>query len=376
MKKYIYLFCSICMMAFVGCTNADKEHDHDEHEGENHGDEIHFTRQQAESADLQEESVELGTLKSALKVSGLIQSPPGDEYTVSATAAGIVSLRNGLTEGTQVRNGEVLAVVSSKNLQEGDPVDAARLTYEAAEREYRRAEKLIADKIISAKEFEQIKLAYETAKTAYNAQSNHRSGAGVNLTSGISGFVKQLLVSPGSYVDIGTPIAVISQTKRLQLKADVPENQYRFLQNVGDANFITSYDNGNVHELSKLNGRLVSRGKNMDDNTSYIPVIFEFDNVGDIIPGSFADVYLLSTARENVISVPVSALMEQEGTYYVYVRKGDEEFLKREVKIGETDGARVEILSGLNVGDKVVTNGAYQIKLASLSGEIPEGHSH
>ena len=76
-----------------------------------------------------------------------------------------------------------------------------------------------------------------------------------------------------------------------------------------------------------------------------------------------------------MISIPETALTEEQGAYFVYVNIHDDEYRKQEVKIGETDGIRREILKGLNVGDVVVTRGAVQVKLASVKGTIP-GHTH
>ena len=62
--------------------------------------------------------------------------------------------------------------------------------------------------------------------------------------------------------------------------------------------------------------------------------------------------------------------------YFVYIKTDDEHYRKQEVTLGETDGARVHIKSGLNAGDIVVTNGVYQVKLAATHSVIPEGHTH
>ena len=112
-----------------------------------------------------------------------------------------------------------------------------------------------------------------------------------------------------------------------------------------------------------------------DSNSFYVPVTFEFDNKGAVIPGSFVEIYLLSSPMENVLSVPVSALIEEQGVYSVYVRLDEEGYLKKAVTLGADNGSEVQILSGLQPGDKVVTKGAYQIKLASASNAIP-AHSH
>ena len=70
------------------------------------------------------------------------------------------------------------------------------------------------------------------------------------------------------------------------------------------------------------------------------------------------------------------ARIATEHTNFVYLRLDEEGYKKQEVTLGDTDGANVRILSGLHEGDRVVTRGVYQVKLAAHSGVIPEGHSH
>ena len=90
-----------------------------------------------------------------------------------------------------------------------------------------------------------------------------------------------------------------------------------------------------------------------------------------------AEVFLKSSAIPNALIIPVSALMEEQGNFYVYVQLGGESFQKREIKIGASDGENVQVLSGIEEGERVVTKGAYQIKLSSASGELPaHGHEH
>lgn len=355
-----------------------KEDGHD-HAGEStekgHSDEIGFTREQAEAAGLETEIVKPSSFSSVIQTSGQIQALQGDEQTIVATSSGILFFTNAsITEGTSVKNGESVASISAKNLQDGDPVLKAKLAFETAEKEFRRAEKLVADKIISAKEFEQTRMRYETARAAYEGQANNFTAKGVSVTSPIAGYIKSRLAGSGEYVSVGQPIAVVAQNRRLQLRADVSENYFKQLRNIQSANFKTAYDDV-VYRLSDLNGRLLSYGKTATGGASYIPVTFEFDNIGDIVPGSFTDVYLLFGVRENVLSVPVSALTEEQGLQFVYLQIEDEIFRKQEVTPGQSDGTRVEILKGLKIGDKVVTKGTYQVKLATASTAIP-GHNH
>jgi len=182
-------------------------------------------------------------------------------------------------------------------------------------------------------------------------------------------------VNQGEYVSVGQPIATVSKNRRLQLRAEVSESDFNELKNIRSANFVMSYSN-RVYKLSDLNGRLLSFGKASDQSSFYIPITFEFDNIGDIIPGSYAEVYLLSAPQDNVISIPVSALTEEQGLYFAYIQLDEEGFAKREVILGQSNGERVKILSGLKDGDKIVTKGTYQVKLAANTSVVPEGHSH
>ena len=239
----------------------------------------------------------------------------------------------------------------------------------------KRANELIDDKIISAKEYEQIKMRYETAKTTYQAQSANTSAHGVKIGSPISGYIKNRLVAQGEYVSVGQAIATISKNKKLQLRAEVSEKNYNKLKNIRTANFKTAYDDA-LYRLVDLIGRLLSYGRVSGQQTFYIPVTFEFDNTGDIIPGSFTEIYLIANPQDNVISVRSSSVTEEQGLHFAYVQLEEEVFNKREVSLGQNNGERVQILSGLNEGENVVVNGVYQVKLAATSSVMPEGHGH
>ena len=391
MKINIIAFFLLTTFITVGCTHSHKDHenetenDHQHAEGnteenegneEAHANEIFFTEKQAIAANLRVEEVTPSGFRTVIKTGGQIQATQGNEFTVVATQSGIVSFTNSsIVEGTSVNAGETIANISAKNLQDGEPAVKAKLALEAAEKEYLRAKSLAADKIISAKEFEQISLRYHTAKAAYSGQASSVTAKGAIIKSPIGGYIKNRLASQGDYVSLGQPIATVAKNKRLQLRAEVSESYFKTLRNVSSANFKTSDDNS-IHNLSQLNGRLLSYGKASSDNSFYVPITFEFDNIGDFLPGSVVEVYLLSSEKQNVISIPLSALTEEQGFYFVYLKEAKDVYRKQEVKTGESNGERIEITGGLKKGDKVVVSGAYQVKLASVSAVIPHGHNH
>ena len=381
--RYIIILLAV---VFVGCksgagSHEGHNHDHEgydhatdeahDHEGHDHGaeetahggNEIIFTHRQAEVAGLTVETVEPSTFNQIIKTSGQIQSPQGEEAVVTATSSGIVSFADpSITQGRAVRQGQTIATISAQGLVDGDPAARARIELETAEHEYRRAEELVKDLIVSQKEFNEARRRYETARATVSAGSGR-------ATSPLTGYVKNLLVGEGEYVATGQPIATVTRTGRMQLRAEVSERWFGALPTIAGANFKTAYGETVYHA-----DKLLSYGRAAEG--AYIPVLFEFANVGDVVPGAFAEVWLLGKPMEGVISVPKSALSEEQGLYFVYVQHGGDDFAKQEVAPGADNGERVQILKGLNPGDGVVTRGVTQVRLAAMSGVIPEGHSH
>lgn len=409
MKTIIYAI-TVLSLSFMGCKNnsskdkhvhteteihADHNHEHEhdhehetaeEHAAHSHGakeaakakqsDEIIFSKEQAAKTNFKVEEVQPGNFNQVVKTTGQIMAAPGDESVVVATSNGIVSFTsNQLSEGTAVKKGQSLFQISSKNMAEGDYYTKVKATYEMAKANYDRAEELVKDKIISQKEFEVARLEYENARTAHEAISGSKTEKGVSVGAPINGYVKNILVKEGEYITAGQALATVSQNQRLVLRAEVSQRYYSALKSINSANFKTPYDN-QVYELADLNGRLLSFGKTSDNNSFFVPVSFEFDNKGEVIPGSFVEVYLISSPIENTLTIPVSALTNEMGIFYVYVQIDDEGYRKQEVTLGANNGKDVQVLKGLHPGDRVVTQGAYQVKMASASGAIPHGHSH
>ncbi len=359
--------------------HEDHEHEGHNHEAEaeshaGHSDEIILSKEKAAAAGVTAEVVQPGTFYNVITTSGHILAAQGDETVVTANVAGIVSFDRPITEGMQVSKNGTLFTLVSEHLQDGDPVKRARIAYETAKEELERAEKLVGQKIVSQKDFNSIKERYENARIAYEALAPNAGQKGVAIKAPIGGYLKSCLVKEGDYVSVGQPVASITQNRKLYLRADVSERYYGVLSTIRSANFKPSYSE-ETFSLKELDGRLLSYGKATDDAAYYIPVTFEFANRGNIVPGAFAEVYLLSDERQNVISLPVSAITEEQGLNFVYIQLDETCYKKQEVTLGCTDGNRVEITSGLKGGESVVTQGAIHVKLASASNAIP-AHSH
>ena len=354
----------------------DHEHDHDhEHEEAANPGEVVFKEAHAKAVGLQTITVAPGAFTQVIRTSGQVLAAQGEESVVVATVPGVVSFGSlPFTDGTAVRKGQQLLSIASNGLSDGDVAVRAKAAYEAAKQEFERMEALVADRIVSAKEFEQAKLNYANAKAAYEAVADKQTAKGVAVVAPLNGYLKNIQVKEGDYVAVGQPLATIAQSNRLMLRADVAERYYSSLPMVQSANFKTPYDE-QVYRLADLKGRLLSYGRASGGDAFFVPVTFEFDNKGAILPGSFVEVYLLTKPLEQVISVPVESLIEEQGLYSVYVRLDADCYRKQTVTLGANNGKEVQILSGLQGGEAVVTKGAHQVKLASASNAIP-AHSH
>ncbi len=417
MKKQVFIILTIGAYLLASCANNTHEHEHEHthehathshnHEGHDHSTHSHDHNHnhdhsahnhdhnhshstathnhdheggislkpgEAEAIGLTTEDVTPGVFNTVIKCTGHVVGATGDVVTVVAPQSGTVHYARTWSEGVAVSNGTTLFNISSRNVGAGDVAERTRVTYETAKSAYERAEKLIVDKIISQREYETAREAYEQARLAYEAVgSGEATGSEARASKG--GYITRLWVSEGDYVEAGTPLATIAQNKRLQLRADVPQRYYNELPSITSANFVTPYDE-HVYQLNEMNGKLLSYGRNAGETSFFVPVTFDFDNHAAIVPGSSVDVYLLGKSRNNVISLPMQAITEEQGLYFVYRRLCENDFEKVEVKTGLSDGSRIEILSGIQAGDKIVVEGVYRVKLAANSNVLPEAHNH
>ena len=374
MRKALFAIMALCTV-LNGCGPHEHEHEHEEHGHEHADGHIEISPERQDVLGIRVEAVSEGPFSEVIRTSGQIVSSSGDEMTVVAKSEGIVSLGR-LGEGSPVSKGGRIATISTRSIGSGDKLAKAAITLETARKEYERDLQLRENNIVSERHLDQSRMAYEHARVEYEALSaGSTSGGEITVSSPLSGFVKSLSVRSGDYVETGTPIATVSSNRKLWLRADVSEKYYGRIASVRDADFVTSYSD-QAYSLSTLGGRLISYGR-ASDGDFYIPVIFEFDNRGDLVPGSYVDVYLKTSASGKCISVPLEAVVEDQGVHYVFVREEDDDdcFEKREVALGQSDGSRVPILNGLQEGELVVVSGAVHVKLAGVTA-VPAGHTH
>ena len=344
------------------------------------GGDITYLKEQAWKVEFANAPVKKQAFSNIIKTGGQILSAPGDEMIITAKASGIVLFSGNKTIiGSAVNEGTNLFTITGGDLAEGS-IDVrykeSKANYDKAKTDFDRAKELVKDKIVSEKDFQDAKLKFENAQTVFNNIAKNYSAKGQGISSPMDGFVKNILIREGEFVETGTPLATISKNKKLILQANVSQKYFDKLSTITSANFKTM-SNEKVISTEELNGKVISYGKSASANSPFIPVTFEIDNIENIIPGSVAEVFLKSSPIPDALVIPVSSLMEEQGNFFVYVQTEGERFQKREVKLGASDGINVQLLRGVAEGERVVTKGAYQVKLSSASGALPaHGHEH
>ncbi len=353
-----------------GNSHEEGEHE-DGHEGHDHSGLIELNKERAEKFGVKVEKLEGTPFSEVTVVSGRVESKASDEGVATATRSGILTLSPSVNTGVRVTAGSSLGRISASNVQGGDPTVQAIAAKNAAQRELDRLKPLHEDGIVSTEEYNNALRTYEEAEAAVKIQKQ----GSVSVNSPKNGVITQLLAKSGEYVETGQKIAVVSGNTSLTLRADVPEKYYTRLPGITSANFRTS-SSENTFSIEELGGKMISNpGSSLSEN-GYVPLYFSFNNNGAVAPGAFAEVYLKSDVRQNVLSVPKEALVEISGNKCVYTTHGEGHYMKHVVTTGATDGKRVEILSGLNAGEEVVVKGAQVIRMAETSATAVPGHTH
>ena len=363
-------FIALVTLSFSSCSRNEHSEISESQDKHDHEGEIIISHEDAERFGVKTDTIILQPFNSIIRVTGQLSGNATDEATVSAPTAGIINLSNIVSVGARINSGSSIGFISAKNLSGGDPNESARVAVASAKRELDRLEPLMKEGIVTKKEYNSALAAYQSAKAAYSP--NALSGS---VTTPISGVVSEIYVKSGDFVNIGAPIARISKNTSLLLQAEMPEKYRSSVPYIVSANIRLPYSDTWIN-IDSLGGKLLSlSGSNAITRAGYIPVMFSLTNNGTMSSGAFVDICLITSDNTECISVPTKAIVEQQGNYFVFVKTSDHGFEKRRITTGHSDGIRTKVLSGVNSGDVVVTEGATIIRLAENQGNIPQ-HSH
>ncbi|MCL6269856.1 efflux RND transporter periplasmic adaptor subunit [Sansalvadorimonas sp. 2012CJ34-2] len=249
-------------------------------------------------------------------------------------------------------------------VQLDDDIEQANLkSYKAAEKLARltwdRNRTLLEKKSISQTSFDQSSASLDEAKAAVEQTKATLRKKKINAP--FSGRIGIRRVEPGDYVKEGVLVATLQNINQLFVDFNLPEQDYPELFNGQDVRFsVRAFPEQEfMGEVEAINARIDSNTRNIE-----VRALVENDAL-QLIPGMFADIRVLAKEPRQVITVPRTAVTYTLYGDSVYVVEGDspEKLSVRltQVKTGDIENDRVEIVSGLKAGTQVVTSG--QLKL-------------
>lgn len=389
MKKYLLIIPIV--LGLLSCVEHHEHHhdhdhghhhDHDEHcEEEVVSNSVAFSHEQMEKVDFSLLEVKKSTVNQVIKTTAQIVPAQDELKIITASTNGIVEYcDNGLVTGLEVTKNKELFTINNENMAEGNlsvREEEIVTEYKRAKANYERKKSLHEDKLVSESDMQTAETEYLNAKKEYENMKNNFAGGKQLVKSPISGFVNDVFVDNGSYVVAGQTLMTLSKNDKLYLKAEISSKYYPVLKSIVSAN-IKPLNTNKIYSLNDVNGHLLSYGKSVSANNPLVPVTFEIKNNGELISGSFVELYIIVKSDGNGIMVPNTALVEEMGSFFVFVEAKHELFEKRAVNIGFTDGKNALITNGLNEGETVVEKGANYVKLAQGSGKLDPhaGHVH
>ncbi len=292
----------------------------------------------------------------------------------------------------EARKLEIRNTVLQLQSQQADfrsKANQARTQLAQANRELRRSENLVEVGAVPKKRLEEAQTAVKVAEQEISANEQQvklldnqikQTNAGqtifrnpkVNqpnkrfpLTSPITGIINEIKATSGQQVETGTEILSLANLSTVLLEAQVFEKDLPIVRESTRASFTASALSGEVYTIGTADGdgRLVSIGQTVNEQTRTVSVIYEVKNpVQRLRDGMFVEMTIDTSGKTQVLAVPKKAVVTEQGQSFVFVFDGGEAFEKRPVSLGVEGADFYEIKSGLKEGERVVTEGIYQLR--------------
>lgn len=255
-------------------------------------------------------------------------------------------------EGEQVRRGEVLVELDS--IETNAELMAARAALSESQSQFKRSQELFDTKALSQSQLDQLVATLRGNEARVTTAQAKLSDTVIRAP--FQGRVGLRRVSVGSLVNPGTVITTLDDTRIIKLDFAVPETYMAVLQ---EGLSLTA--KSVAYPNREFAGTVASIDSRVDPTTRSITVRATVPNADGVLkPGMFLTVRLRQQ-RERVVMISEQALVPEEGRQFVFVVNG-ELARKREVSIGRRKPGQVEIVSGLEAGERVIIEGTQKVR--------------
>ena len=332
----------ICAIYLVGCSNAESKPAENEEEEE-----------VIPSVPVEAAYVTKGNISAFFTGTASLEAE--EEASVATKTSGVVT-KIYVEEGDFVRAGQALAKLDGERLA----LELARteVSLNNLKREYERNDDLYSKQLISVEEYERVKSEYETQKAAYDLAKLELDYTTVRAP--ISGIISQRFIKVGNTLQMNEPTFMISDFDPLLAIMYVPERELGKLKKNQSA--ILSVD---ALQGSVFSGKIERISPIVDATTGTFKVTIEVQDESRVLkPGMFGRVQIIYDTHQDVQLVPKEAIIEEDDRTSVFVIQ-DTIAVRVHIERGYTDSDHVEILSGIEEGDRIITAGQGSLRDSS-----------
>lgn len=330
-----------------------------------------FRKGKDEDEELAAIPVELATVARddvASYLSATASLEPEKRVEVLCEASGQI-LTLDVEEGNWVDAGQTLATLDGED--ESLLLRETEVRAQAREREFRRGEALHAEQGISKKELQDLRFRYEEAE-AQRRTAEHRL-AQTRILAPFSGRISERFVDPGQHLTAGSRLYRLVDSDPLLARIYLPEKQAVKID-VGQPVLIVP----DTHPDLELRGAVMRVAPVVDTRTGTVKVTCRIDGSEQLLrPGSFVRVKVQTDMHHQVLVIPKRALVPEGGETYVFKAVADS-VIKVGIRTGYGNGTKVEVVDGLEEGDRVVAVGTGSLKAGSrikTLGDFEEGRA-
>ncbi|HZZ58935.1 MAG TPA: MdtA/MuxA family multidrug efflux RND transporter periplasmic adaptor subunit [Opitutaceae bacterium] len=280
-------------------------------------------------------------------------------------------------EGDEVKKGQLLAVIDPRPYQvaleqaEGQ-LQQAQASLKDAQLDLKRYQELATQDSIAQQQVDTQQATVLQDEGVIKVDQAAIDNAKLNLvychiTAPVAGVVGLRQVDPGNYVTPGDAngLVVLTQIKPISVEFTLPEDNIPEVirrLHAGEKLEVDAFDRADTNKLAS--GTLTSVDNEVDPSTGTFKLRATFANADEsLFPNQFVNARLLLGVLHDVTVIPTSAVERGEQGDFVYlIQQPQNVATARPVKLGVTEGERVQVLSGLDDGDLVVVDGADKLK--------------
>ena len=369
----------MALLSVAACSSKNGASAPDDMTTENSTEDVYeLTTTQFNSSDMKLGKLEMQEFYEVVKANGMFDVPPQNRASISSFFGGAVKDIK-LLPGQRVKMGEVLFTLENPEyvqLQQDFLESQGQLTY--LKSDFERQKNLVADNVTSQKNYlksesdyivtrarlESLRKKLELLNINPNTLTIDNIRATVSVIAPINGYITDVNITRGSFLNSSDVAMVIVDTDNLHLELNIFEKDIAKVKIGQPIHFRIQEDQSQQYEASVY---LVNKTVDAERRTiGILGKLADTKLTNRFSPGIYvqADIYTTSDSR---ISLPQEALVEVDNMYYVLVLDGSSEegysFVKREVKVGLSNNDNYEILnaSDFNENTEFLVKGAFNL---------------